>query len=630
MIGLTDYCLLRKIVVYGTGMVAGELINAIDDKSRIIGILDGEKLCGEYCGYKILSWDELKPDDDICVIIASSKDNCLTILERIRADCIDRGYHIFSAWGEDITYKNGADLYKRKFNGYCKKNTDDLISEIRKHDFISFDIFDTLIMRKVIRPEEVFELIEVKENIKSFRKARISAGRRCITGNIYDIYKLVKDDLNLSDEEIDILINKELYWEKQVITARKDVVDAYSWAVNHGKSVSLISDMYLPEKMIEEILDSVGIIGYQKLYVSCDQGARKGDSLFEIYKQENVGSSYLHIGDNTVTDVKAAGEHGIDSYYVMSAWDMYMHSPLILAGTEVRCFNDRILLGAILEVVFNSPFAFFQSYGAITVDSIKKLSAIYVLPIAVSYVLDLLSYLKDERIDGKVLFAARDCRLFYNLIKYVEFCGINIPESVYFYTSRKAAKHIEDNGDTGYKNYLNACGVDVGKQNVICEFYSKGTTQFYLNRLFRKELKGYYFCTYTYDNPFSMDISSLFLNRVDNRDIEPFCRYEYLLELFMSSTEPSVLEINVDGMPIFDDDERSESEKYMVSSIQSQTTEIFKDIFGRINLEERLSERFIVKMIHCLDDTVLEGECKEILNWKYYDNYKKKYINVEL
>ena len=40
-----------------------------------------------------------------------------------------------------------------------------IIKKINKYDYISFDIFDTLIKRKTKRPEEVFSIIEEKFNI---------------------------------------------------------------------------------------------------------------------------------------------------------------------------------------------------------------------------------------------------------------------------------------------------------------------------------------------------------------------------------------------------------------------------------------------------------------------------------
>ncbi|GAA9898206.1 hypothetical protein VN0781_01350 [Helicobacter pylori] len=43
-------------------------------------------------------------------------------------------------------------------------------SEILKYDVISFDIFDTLLLRPFIKPTDLFLYIETKYNIKVFIK----------------------------------------------------------------------------------------------------------------------------------------------------------------------------------------------------------------------------------------------------------------------------------------------------------------------------------------------------------------------------------------------------------------------------------------------------------------------------
>ena len=42
------------------------------------------------------------------------------------------------------------------------KNTDELLQIVDEYDAVSFDIFDTLIMRKTLLPEDVFAIAEQK------------------------------------------------------------------------------------------------------------------------------------------------------------------------------------------------------------------------------------------------------------------------------------------------------------------------------------------------------------------------------------------------------------------------------------------------------------------------------------
>ena len=50
---------------------------------------------------------------------------------------------------------------------------------INSADIISFDIFDTLIVRKVTRPEDIFRIIEKKTGIKGFAKTREHMQAQC-------------------------------------------------------------------------------------------------------------------------------------------------------------------------------------------------------------------------------------------------------------------------------------------------------------------------------------------------------------------------------------------------------------------------------------------------------------------
>lgn len=91
-------------------------------------------------------------------------------------------------------------------------------------------------------------------------------------------------------------------------------VEWFNRCVMEGRTVVLISDMYLPSEIIASMLNKCGIRGYSKLYVSCEYGAKKGDgSLFRIVLDElNIRPSQLiHIGDNRRSDVLAPLKMGI-------------------------------------------------------------------------------------------------------------------------------------------------------------------------------------------------------------------------------------------------------------------------------------------------------------------------------
>ena len=80
----------------------------------------------------------------------------------------------------------------------------ELLQRIEESQVISFDIFDTLIMRKTLYPEDVFDIVQEKAEqqeiaIKDFKLLR----QRADTENPYilpDIYQIYAHTLHLKSQ----------------------------------------------------------------------------------------------------------------------------------------------------------------------------------------------------------------------------------------------------------------------------------------------------------------------------------------------------------------------------------------------------------------------------------------------
>lgn len=200
---------------------------------------------------------------------------------------------------------------------------DSLKEKIEQSDVISFDIFDTLVCRKVSEPSDVFSLVEIwynkehNEKISDFRATRIEAERSCRKNGGREItLEQIYENLFLRyGESVGELKDIEKSIEKDVSYRRTDIYRLYQYAVRKKKKVLLISDMYLPQKIIEQILEKNHIRNYRALYVSSESGYKKNDgSLYRlIRKTERLGveSRWLHFGDNIKSDVLQAGRYGI-------------------------------------------------------------------------------------------------------------------------------------------------------------------------------------------------------------------------------------------------------------------------------------------------------------------------------
>lgn len=120
---------------------------------------------------------------------------------------------------------------------------------IDRNDVVSFDVFDTVLLRIVKNPEDLFDLIRNKDD-KSYAKIRMLAqsniSEKKTFYNLDDIYQMPL--INKFDSQVEIGLEHHLTFENIYLKP------VYEYAKLHNKTVILVSDMYLPENIIKSIL----------------------------------------------------------------------------------------------------------------------------------------------------------------------------------------------------------------------------------------------------------------------------------------------------------------------------------------------------------------------------------------
>lgn len=194
-----------------------------------------------------------------------------------------------------------------------------------KTKFVSFDIFDTLLKRSVAQPSDLFRLMEGADAAEGsvpqgFAQKRIDAEK---TANlIYDrpvtieeIYKQLQPEFG---DQVWNWMQIELQMELKGCVPNSPCVELFLKCLSADKCVILISDMYLSSAFIGQMLDRCGIAGYQKIYVSCEQRARKRDGkLFKTVLEDlRISPRMLtHIGDNKRSDFLMPFLEGIHVWF---------------------------------------------------------------------------------------------------------------------------------------------------------------------------------------------------------------------------------------------------------------------------------------------------------------------------
>lgn len=199
--------------------------------------------------------------------------------------------------------------------------------------FYSYDIFDTILYRRVPKSSDVFFMMEKQPQLcdiwpdskGSFGKCRKSSEfwlrhtrRHEIT--IEEIYEEVKRRSGIDEKTKEMLIDIEYQLEVEQSFLNNYIVDEIEQLILNNEQVVLVSDMYWHEKQLYEWLISKNKVFEKiRIYVSCDCHATKSKgTLFEVVKKrENVNyKEWLHKGDNKKSDGIIPARYGISTVIV--------------------------------------------------------------------------------------------------------------------------------------------------------------------------------------------------------------------------------------------------------------------------------------------------------------------------
>ncbi len=366
--------------------------------------------------------------------------------------------HIFiNSKTNEISFKNESSFIIDQYTD--KTIADKILNSVEQTDVISFDIFDTLLIRPFADPNAVFMMLEKKisekfgiHNFVAMRKTSESTLRNTLKEDeditISQIYKQMGKQYELNLELIEELKKLEISTEQNILRKRTAVVEIAKTIKKSGKRLILISDMYLEKRHIQKILKKNEIDFFDAVYLSSETGYRKdrGNMWEFVLKKEHITKKQLlHIGDNEHSDIQVL----VDKKFITP---VHILRPASLTGNikggrsiisifrKNHTWQNELMLGLIANrisqhldkkpgenaVVFKDPHLF--GYTIIG-------------PIIFSF----MAWLIKSVITGnnsKLLFLSREGWLLNILYKKItehpEIAGsdINLPESSYFYCSR--------------------------------------------------------------------------------------------------------------------------------------------------------------------------------------------------
>lgn len=334
-----------------------------------------------------------------------------------------------------------------------------------KIEYVSFDIFDTLIKRKCLEPIDLFYNLDKKFNSHYkknqyiyFSSIRIEAENQCRKNlinrkgieeiTIDEIYDFIKDNYKEIDASlVDELKEYEKELEIKYCICRNSAKELYDLANYIGKKIIIISDMYLDITTIKSILEKNGYNNIYKIFLSSETKKLKGSGkAFELVLNNLsiTADKIMHIGDNYNSDVISPSRYEIKSFelkkissmlYESNWYSNYINTKkasMFLVDDSLNFMGNKSLLALISNEIYDYPFLATENNEYYSSPRIIGQIPMFLSLFGISL---RINKLKNQNNYDNLLFVSRDG---YMLMRaYNEIFKKDTARTDYLYCSRK-------------------------------------------------------------------------------------------------------------------------------------------------------------------------------------------------
>jgi FMN phosphatase YigB (HAD superfamily) len=322
-------------------------------------------------------------------------------------------------------------------------------------EVISFDLFDTLVLRPFLKPTGAREYLgylvkkqfavdrfpELRESAES--RARQAAGQDVDTATIYTTMSGMSQAKGIPVESILAL---ELATEKRQLRPRQALLDAAAHMGRVGKTVIAVSDMYLSMEELRSVLPAAVNDAVAQILVSCETGWRKDTGAAWESLPGYLGTDaerWLHVGDNEHSDIQLPFALG----FVPPVHVLRTHAlldvvpalrPLRPTQAQLASWPNQLWLGLVgnrlLELADRDPGAF---DAGLFIEDPQTLGYAVLGPLVLDYLTWMTRLASTAKADA-ILFLSREGFLLKKA--YDILCRAvpgEMPRSVYLLASRR-------------------------------------------------------------------------------------------------------------------------------------------------------------------------------------------------
>ncbi len=342
------------------------------------------------------------------------------------------------------------------------KNAVTIISDVNDASAVSFDVFDTLITRSLIKPRDIHFYVGVTAcpklgiELQPFqymnlrlaceKEARERSDREDVT--LDEICAVLRERLFVGEKEAEALRNAELDAERRFSVRRDAMKEVYDYAVAQGKKIFFLSDMYLPRDFIVELLRRHGYdAAAENTIVSSEEGVLKhtGNLFKRLIARAAPAepSEILHIGDNFNADIKPARALGIRAYYCENPHEFFLALPAVARLFRVNAEGSELRMGLslYLGLAANRLCEGVHPKKLYDPDSLFNGSAYGLGYFGLGiFMLNFCAWLKRYCLKNGVeqlAFLARDGQIIKDVYDAIAGDDPALPKSVYLYSSRR-------------------------------------------------------------------------------------------------------------------------------------------------------------------------------------------------
>ncbi|MCW5198753.1 HAD family hydrolase, partial [Desulfobulbus sp. F3] len=209
-------------------------------------------------------------------------------------------------------------------------------------DTVSFDLFDTLLIRRIHDPDMVKPAVAryisnqaarcgiakswqyiLKLRSTFEKEQRAATGQRfidqeaCYPDYMGQVLRAVFGETADHEALLADITSYEISLENAVLVPRSELVEWLGELKAQGKRVLIVSDIYLPASHLERLVKHAGFLDQVDAVISsADSFLAKASGLAYPLLKERFGLDYsrwLHIGDNPISDGLRPTEHGIQA-----------------------------------------------------------------------------------------------------------------------------------------------------------------------------------------------------------------------------------------------------------------------------------------------------------------------------